>query len=84
MIFITEAVLIAMIGGILGCLFSLGAIFGLTGIIKQMYGFPLAYSLQPWIFAGGLGMAAGIGAIAGAFPSWRAASVKPVEALRYE
>lgn len=83
-IFITEAVLIALIGGILGCLFSLGAILGLTGVIHQMYGFPLAYSLEPWIFAGGLGMAAGIGAIAGAFPSWRAASVKPVEALRYE
>ncbi|MHA1267679.1 MAG: ABC transporter permease [Candidatus Helarchaeota archaeon] len=84
MIFITEAVLISMIGGILGCIFSVGAVTGMTGIVKASYGFPLAYSLETWIFGIGLAMAAGIGAAAGAFPSWRAASVKPVEALRYE
>jgi len=83
-IFITEAVMIAMIGGIVGCILSVVAVTGLTGIVYGMYGFPLAYSLEPWIFMAGLGMAGGIGAIAGAFPSWRAASVKPVEALRYQ
>lgn len=84
MIFITEAVLIATIGGIIGCLLSVVAVTGMTGIVKAMYGFPLAYSLEVWIFVAGMGMAAGIGAIAGAIPSFRAASVKPVEALRYE
>ena len=84
MIFITEAVLIATIGGILGCLLSVIAVTGLTGIVYSMYGFPLAYSLEVWIFVAGMGMAGGIGAIAGAIPSFRAASVKPVEALRYE
>ncbi|NVM54591.1 MAG: ABC transporter permease [Candidatus Helarchaeota archaeon] len=83
-IFMTESVLIALIGGILGCIFSVIAVMGLTGIVYSMYGFPLAYNLQPWIFMVGLGMASGIGAIAGAIPSFRAASVKPVEALRYQ
>ncbi|TFG06002.1 MAG: ABC transporter permease [Promethearchaeota archaeon] len=84
MIFITEAVFIASVGGILGCIFSIAAVTGLTGIVKAAYGFPLAYSLEAWIFIAGMGMAGGIGAAAGAFPSWRAASTKPVEALRYE
>ncbi|HUX98317.1 MAG TPA: ABC transporter permease [Candidatus Deferrimicrobium sp.] len=83
-IFMTESVLIASIGGILGCILSIIAVLGLTGIVKSSYGFPLAYSFESWIFIAGIGLAAGIGAIAGAFPSWRAASVKPVEALRYE
>lgn len=84
MIFITESIFIALIGGIAGCLFSLVAVEAMTGLVKGMYGFPLAYRWEAWIFGVGLGLAAGIGAIAGAFPSWRAASVKPVEALTYE
>jgi putative ABC transport system permease protein len=83
-IFMTESVLIALIGGILGCILSIGVVVGLTGVVKASYGFPLAYSFEPWIFIVGIGLAAGIGALAGAFPSWRAASVKPVEALRYQ
>ncbi len=83
-IFMTESVFIALIGGILGCILSVVAVTALTGIVSSMYGFPLAYSLETWIFATGIGLAGGIGAAAGAFPSWRAASVKPVEALRYE
>ena len=83
-IFMTESVLIATIGGIMGCIFSVIVVTSLTGLVKAMYGFPLAYSLEAWIFMVGIGLAAGIGGLAGAFPSWRAASVKPVEALRYQ
>ena len=83
-IFMTESVLIALIGGILGCILSVAVVTALTGVVKAMYGLPLAFSLQAWIFIVGIGLAAGIGALAGAFPSWRAASVKPVEALRYQ
>ncbi|MHA1425425.1 MAG: ABC transporter permease [Candidatus Helarchaeota archaeon] len=84
MIFMTESIFIALTGGIIGCLFSIAVVQGLTGIVSAMYGFPLAYSFESWIFVGGISLAGGIGAAAGAFPSWRAASVKPVEALRYE
>lgn len=83
-IFMTESVLIALIGGICGDLISIGVVLFLTNIIKASFGLPLAYSFEPWIFTIGISLAAGIGALAGAFPSWRAASVKPVEALRYQ
>ncbi len=84
MIFMTESIFIALIGGIVGCLLSIAVVQMLTGMVFAMYGFPLAYSFEAWIFIAGISLAAGIGAGAGAFPSWRAASVKPVEALRYE
>ena len=82
--FLTEAFLISLIGGILGCLFAVGLIVGLEQIMISSYGFSMPYSFQTWIFITGMLLAVGIGLISGAYPSWSAASVKPVEALRYE
>ncbi len=78
-IFLLEAGLIGLIGGIIGLGFSYIAsiymvplIIGFVGII------PLT-----WIGIA-LGLSFAIGVISGLYPAWRAANMDPVEALSYE
>ena len=82
--FLTEAFIISLIGGVLGCLLAVAGLLGLESLIQSSYGFSLPYSFEPWIFIIGMLLAVGIGLASGAYPSWSAASIKPVEALRYE
>lgn len=83
-IFLTEAFLISLIGGVIGVLAAIGAIFGIEMVMSSSYGFSIPYSFESWIFISSMLLAVGIGLASGAYPSWQAASVKPVEALRYE
>jgi putative ABC transport system permease protein len=83
-IFLTEAFLISLIGGILGSLLAVGGVLGISYFMGQSYGFELPYSFAPWIFITGMILAVAIGLASGFYPSWQASSVKPVEALRYE
>jgi len=83
-VFLTEAFIIALIGGILGCISSVVLVIGLTTLVKSFMGFQMPYVFDTSIFIGGMVLAIVIGLISAAYPSWRASSVKPVEALRYE
>ena len=74
--FLTEAVLLAGAGGMLGVL--LGA--GVTGAYAVSRGWTVA--VPPAAVAGGLAAALVIGAVAGLFPAMRAARLAPAEALR--
>ncbi|MGA7616451.1 MAG: ABC transporter permease [Thermoanaerobaculia bacterium] len=76
--FLLEAVLLALVGGIVGVL--LGAMIS-RGIAMI---FPLPTLVRPALIATGLGIAVLTGAAAGYFPARKAASLPPVEALRYE
>ena len=74
--FLAEALLISMLGGVLGVM------LGLVGANAAA-----AYQKLPLIFSGdaltrSLVMALGIGLIFGIYPAWRAAQVDPVHALR--
>ncbi len=82
-IFLTEAFLISLLGGVLGSLLAVGGVLGISFVMNSSYGFQIPYSFEPWIFIVGMILAVGIGLLSGFYPSWKAASVKPVEALRY-
>jgi putative ABC transport system permease protein len=85
--FIFEALLIAFIGGTIGLLFSWSVVSAMKLIPSdgdgpmQFLGKPI---LSPGIMIITTGILGMIGFLAGFFPARRAASVDPVESLRYE
>jgi putative ABC transport system permease protein len=84
--FISQALLIAFIGGTLGILVSWGVI-SLVRLLPSDDG-AMQFLGKPVLSAGIMLMTTGIlgiiGLLAGFFPARRAASVDPVESLRYE
>ncbi len=77
--FTTEAVTLCAVGGVIGIL--LGAV--LTYIIYFLpIGLPATVSTA-WVLTGFL-VSCGIGLVFGIYPAWKAATLDPIEALRYE
>jgi putative ABC transport system permease protein len=76
--FLTEAVTLSAIGGVIGVLFGAG----LSLLLRYGAHFPASLSFF-WI-ATALIMCALIGIVFGVYPAWKAARLDPVEALRYE
>ena len=76
--FLTEAMVLTSIGGLLGIAF--GSAIGLG--VNLATGFPI--SLPWWSFALGLGFSATVGIVFGMIPAVRASRLDPIEALRYE
>jgi putative ABC transport system permease protein len=73
--FLSEAVLLALLGGAVGV--ALGALS--TAIYASIKGWTV--DIPPVAWAGGLGAAVLIGAVAGLLPALRAARMSPTEAL---
>ncbi len=77
-----ESLILSLVGGVLG----VGLGIGLTKLTElhpaaaSMY----AIKLSPTLFLQAGIIALVLGAVAGAYPAWRAAQLQPVEALRYE
>lgn len=76
--FATEAVILALVGGVIGV--ALG--FGFAFLGKWMLGFSTVVPM--WAVALSLGMSSGVGLIFGIYPAARAARLDPVEAMRSE
>jgi putative ABC transport system permease protein len=74
--FLSEAIMLAVLGGVIGVL--AGAIA--TGVYAAVKGWTVVIPTLAW--AGGLGAAIAIGALAGLLPALRAARLSPTEALR--
>ena len=84
LIFLIESGLIGLIGGLGGMVLGLG-LAKLIELVGQVH--PLFYikaSISPFIILFGMGFSFLIGCLSGFFPSKSAASLKPVDALRYE
>lgn len=77
-----ESVLLSLAGGVVGVAIGVG----LTELVAQIPGVGAflegVYSLQ--IVTQGIVTALSLGLIGGVYPSWKAANLQPVEALRYE
>jgi putative ABC transport system permease protein len=78
--FLLEAGLLALLGGIVGILLGLGIGMGIAALIPN---FPPA-TVPLWTIAAAAGFSALVGVIFGIMPASKAASLDPIEALRYE
>jgi putative ABC transport system permease protein len=75
--FTLEAMVLCAVGGLVGI--SVGSLiaFGLKFT-------PLASLISPWWIMAAFGSSCLIGLVFGIYPAWKAASLNPIDALRYE
>ncbi len=76
-LFLFEAGLVGLVGGLLGVALSF-----VGSYIVSSFGLPTRISID--VVALGMLFSVGVGVVSGVFPARNAASVPPVEALRYE
>lgn len=76
--FLIEAVVLCILGGGIGILIGWGG----SILVGRLMNMPTSVSLSSVIIA--FGFSAGIGIVFGVFPAKKAASMDPIDALRYE
>jgi putative ABC transport system permease protein len=76
--FLVEAVVLSVIGGLVGLVLALGASYALA----QFMGIP--FVVDPQINLVAFAFSAAVGVVFGFAPARRAAQLDPIEALRFE
>jgi ABC-type antimicrobial peptide transport system permease subunit len=79
---LTQSLVLSLLGGLIG----VGIGLGLIWLVNRT---PAVSSLAPGVVRApiliqGLGVALMLGLVGGFYPAWRAAGLRPIEALRYE
>ena len=88
-LFVIEAGLVGVVGGILGLLLGLGVAEATNRLmfvfaIKDEMPYTQLYRIPAWLAAGAIALATAVSVLAGLYPARRAARLDPVAALRYE
>lgn len=76
--FLIEAIILTIVGGIIGMLIGIGASY----LISKLINLPFAVSISAVALA--MGVSGAIGILFGWYPARKAANLQPIEALRYE
>ncbi|MBK8033058.1 MAG: ABC transporter permease [Chloroflexi bacterium] len=77
--FLTEAVVMALFGGLLGILLAVGGSLLISALVDS-----LPVVVQASSIALAVGISVSVGVFFGVYPASRAASLNPIDALRYE
>jgi len=79
--FLVEAVVLCVVGGLVGLLIGKGIVAG----VQFIPNFPLkSVSIPAWAVILSLGFSAGVGIVFGMFPAIKASLLNPINALRHE
>jgi putative ABC transport system permease protein len=76
--FLLESMTLSLLGGVLGILLG----WGVSSLAAALLEIPA--SIAAWTVLLSVGFAAAVGLVFGIYPAWRAANLRPIEALRYE
>jgi ABC-type antimicrobial peptide transport system permease subunit len=77
-LFLTEAVVVCLFGGVAGILLGRG----ISVAVRELLNWPILPSLSAVLVA--VTVSAGVGIVFGFYPAWKASRLDPIEALRYE
>jgi putative ABC transport system permease protein len=81
--FVTESVLISVLGGLVGMLFGVLLTF-IAAVAVRAYGYDWDFLVPPLAVAQSIGISVTIGIVFGISPARKAARLEPISALRYE
>jgi putative ABC transport system permease protein len=81
-LYVSEAVTVALVGGVLGCLLAVGAVTGMANAPGMGFFF-LGMRVAPATFLLAIFVAAIVGFLSAILPAYRAAKLDIVEGLRY-
>ncbi len=76
--FLSEAIILTLVGGVIGMLVGIGTSYILSKVIN------LPFVVSAPAMAVAIGVSGGIGILFGWYPAQKAANLQPIEALRYE
>lgn len=76
--FLTEAILLTIIGGFAGMLLGIAISYALTRVMN------MPFTVSPYAVVLAIGVSGAIGILFGWYPARKAADLQPIEALRYE
>ncbi len=77
----SEALIISVIGGVIGCIIGILMAFALEGSGQMPF---LRISVTPLLLVEAIIFAAAVGTLSGLFPALRAMKMRPIDTLRFE